>query len=81
MYQFHMVPLHCIGFDEVPSPMTMTVTLEEQHTYMCNHTGTDRITWRVNDLVLGVELRNVPGIEYTDFLTHPGGAEVYTLTI
>ena len=82
MYQFHqLVPIHCIGFDEVPSPMTMIVTLEEQHTYMCNHSTTDRISWRVNDQVLGVKLRHHPGIEYTNILSHPSGAEVYTLTI
>ena len=59
----------------------MITTLEKQHTYMCNHSATDKISWRVNDQVLGVELRNTPGIEFTDFLSHPGGAEVYTLTI
>ena len=48
---------------------------------MCNHTATKRITWRVNGRVLGVEVDNIPGIEYTDRFSHPGGAEVYILTI
>ena len=61
--------------------MTMIVTLEENHTYTCNHSATNAITWKLNDLVLGVHIRNHSGINYTDILTHPGGDEVYTLTI
>ena len=59
----------------------MIVTLDENHTYVCNHTASKRIFWRMNGRVLGVEVNNIPGIEYTDRFSHPGGAEVYTLTI
>ena len=59
----------------------MIITLEEDHTYICNHSAMNAISWKLNDQVLGVHIRTLPGINYTDILTHPGGAEVYTLTI
>ena len=81
----YLVALHYCTIDEdfteAPSPLLLIVTLEEEHTYMCNHSATKSITWRVNDQVLGVEIHDFPGIQHTDILTHPGGAEVYTLTI
>ena len=53
--------------------------MKQRHTYMCNHSQTDRILWRVNGGVLGVEifLLNVA----TDIISLPGGGRVYTLTI
>ena len=61
--------------------MLMIVTPNEQHIYLCSHYAADRITWRVNDEVLGFESSTVPvGIEYTDSISHPDDA-VYTLTI
>ena len=68
-------------FTEAPLPILLIVILGEQHTYMCNHSATKDITWRVNTKVLGVEIREIPGIQYTDIITNSGGAEVYTLTI
>ena len=69
------------AFNEVPSPMLIIVTPNEQHTYLCSHSAADRITWRVNDVVLGLEVLTIPvGIEYTDSISHPDDA-IYTLTI
>ena len=56
------------------------VTPNEQHTYLCSHYAADRTTWRVNDGVLGLEILTIPGIEYTDSISHPMDA-IYTLTI
>ena len=70
-----------VGFDKVPTPTQLTVTLGERYTYMCNHSETNRITWKINDQVLGVQINDIPGINYTDFISSRGGAEVYTLTI
>ena len=70
-----------VGFDKVPTPTQLTVTLGEWYTYMCNHSESKRITWKINDRVLGVHNYGLPGINYTDFISNRGGAEVYTLTI
>ena len=64
----------------VPSPPLMVVTLDEQHTYKCSHSTANRIFWRVNDRVLGVEILTIPGIVYTDTSSHPDDT-TYTLTI
>ena len=69
-----------LAFNEVPSPLLTIVTLDEEHTYECSHSVPDKLSWRVNDQVLGVEVLTIPGIKYTDSLSHPGDA-VYTLTI
>ena len=58
----------------------MVVTLDKEHTYECSHPVADRISWRVNDAVLGTEILTIPGIEYTDMMSHPGDA-IYTLRI
>ena len=58
----------------------MVVTLDGLHTYMCSHSTAGRITWRVNDEVLGVDISTISGIEYTDSISHPYDS-VYTLTI
>ena len=56
----------------------MVVTMEERHTYMCNHSQTNRISWRVKDGVLGIEtFLNVT----TDIISVSGGGRVYILTI
>ena len=61
--------------------MLMVVTQDGLHTYMCSHSTAGRISWRVNDEVLGVDTQfTVPGIEYTDSISHPYDS-VYTLTI
>ena len=67
------------GFDVVPSPRLMIVTLEEKHTYKCNHSETNQISWRVNDNLLDTEIFFV-GI-VNDTVTYPDGAQEYTLTI
>jgi hypothetical protein len=68
------------AFNEIPSPMLTVVTLDEQHTYKCSHPAADRISWRVNDNILGTDIFTFPGIEYTDTYSHPYEA-VYTLKI
>ena len=60
--------------------MLMVVTLGGQHTYECSHPAAQRISWRVNDAVLGADIFSIPGIEYTDTYSHPDGA-MYTLRI
>ena len=60
--------------------MLMVLTLDGQHTYECSHPAAERITWRVNDKVLGAEILSIPGIEYTDFISNPDDA-IYTLRI
>ena len=60
--------------------MLMVVTLIEQHTYKCGHPAAQRISWRVNDKVLGADIFHIPGIEYTDTVSNPGDA-IYTLRI
>ena len=58
----------------------MVVTLDEEHTYKCSHPAADRISWRVNNVVLGAEILTIPGIEYTDMMSHTDDA-IYTLRI
>ena len=58
----------------------MVVTQDGLHTYMCSHSTAGRISWRVNDEVLGVDTSIISGIEYTDSISHPYDS-VYTLTI
>ena len=60
--------------------MLMVVTLDGQHTYKCSHPTADRISWRVNNQVLRADILTIPGIEYTDTISHPGDA-IYTLRI
>ena len=60
--------------------MLMVVTLDKEHTYKCSHPAADRISWRVNDVVLGTEILIIPGIEYTDTMSHTGDV-IYTLRI
>ena len=60
--------------------MLMVVTLDGQHTYKCSHSAAERISWRVNDTVLGADIFAIPGIEYTDTVSNPGDA-IYTLRI
>ena len=70
------------AFNEVPSPMLEVVILDEQRTYKCSHSTANRISWEVNDRVLGVQIFTIPGIEYTesDIFSHPDDT-IYTLTI
>ena len=60
----------------------MVVTVGGQHIYKCSHSTANRISWRVNDRVLGVEILTIPGIEYmyTDTSSHPDDS-VITLRI
>ena len=57
----------------------MIVTLEERHYYTCNHSETERITWRVNGSLLNVEIFP-PGID-PSIIAFSDGGRVYTLTI
>ena len=57
----------------------MIVTLKDRHVYMCNHSETERITWRVNGSLLNVDIFS-PGIDPT-IIAFPDGGRVYTLTI
>ena len=39
----------CVSeFVTVPSPPVLTVTADERHVYMCNHSETIEVSWRVN---------------------------------
>ena len=58
----------------------MVVTLGGQHTYKCSDLAAERISWRVNDKVLGADIFTIPGIEYTDTVSNPDDA-IYTLRI
>ena len=60
--------------------MLMVVTPGEQHIYKCSHSTADRITWRVNDRILGVEILTIPGIEHTDTISHPDDS-IFTLQV
>ena len=66
-------------FDEVPSPLVMIMTMMETHTYKCNHSRTNMITWRVNGSQLNVEIFP-PNIDPKIIQLSDGG-RVYTLTI
>ena len=57
----------------------MTVTMEETHTYMCNHSRTNMITWRVNGSQLNVEIFP-PNVD-PKIIPFSDGGRVYTLTI
>ena len=74
-----MVSLCSLGFVEVPSPPVMIVTMKQRHTYTCNHSQADRIFWRVNGGVLGIE-NFFPNVT-EGIISLPGGDKVYTLTI
>ena len=73
------VLLHFSGFVNVPSPPIMIVAMEERHVFMCNHSATDRISWRVNGRVVGVDsfFLNVT----TDIILLSDGGTASTLTI
>ena len=57
----------------------MIVAMEERHVFMCNHSATDEISWRVNGRVLGVDI--FPLNVTTDSISLPGSGRVSTLTI
>ena len=66
-------------FQAVPAPPVLIVTLEERATYMCNHSETNSIFWRVNGSIVSVEIFPLE----IDTGTHalPDGGRVSTLTI
>ena len=66
-------------FLSVPSPPVLIVTMEERHVYMCNHSETINIFWRVNGSRLNVEIFPIEIDVHT--LQLPGGGRVYILTI
>ena len=78
VHRSDFVNFHLSGFVEVPSPPVTIVTMEERHTYMCSHSQTDRVSWRVNGSVFGVEI--FPLNVATDIISFPEG-RMYTLTI
>ena len=57
----------------------MIVAMEERHVFMCNHSATDAISWRVNGRVLGVDI--FPLNVTTDSISLRGGGRVSTLII
>ena len=57
----------------------MIVTMEEQHVYICNHSATDRISWRVNGSVLNHEI--FPKNITSDSISLPEGGRIHKLTI
>ena len=57
----------------------MIVTMEKRHVYMCNHSQTNSISWRVNSSSLNVDI--FPPNAATETISLPGGGRVYTLTI
>ena len=67
------------GFPTVPSPPVLIVTMEERHVYLCNHSDTINIFWRVNGSILNVEIFPIEIDPST--LPLPGGRRVYTLEI
>ena len=67
------------GFLTVPSPSVLIVTMEERHVYMCNHSETVNIFWRVNGSRLSFEI--FPIKIDTSTLPLPGNNRVYTLEI
>ena len=57
----------------------MIATFEDKHVYMCNHSGTESVTWRVNGSVLNVEI--FPLEIVSNLIPLPGGRRVSTLTV
>lgn len=55
------------------------MTLNERHTYRCNHTQTNRISWWVNGSQLNAEI--FPLNIRTAIVPVSNGSRVYTLTI
>ena len=68
-----------LDFPTVPSPPVLIVTMEERHVYMCNHSETNNIFWRVNGSILNVEIFPIEIDASTRQL--PDGGRVYTLEI
>ena len=66
-------------FIAVPSPRVLKVTMEERHVYLCNHSETINIFWRVNGSILYVDIFPIEIDPRT--LVLPGGGRVYTLEI
>lgn len=78
----NIIFIYLINFSDfivVPSPPIVTVTLEETHVYMCNHSETQSIIWRVNSSVLNIEIFP-PGI-IPNIIAFPDGGRVYTVTV
>ena len=61
-------------FLTVPSPPVLIVTVEERHVYMCNHSETINVFWRVNGSILMVDI--FPSEINSVILTLPGGGRV-----
>ena len=68
-----------LGFPTVPSPPVLIVTMEERHVYMCNHSETINVFWRLNGSILNVHI--FPIRIDSVILELPGGGRVYTLEI
>ena len=66
-------------FPTVPSPPVLIVTMEERHVYMCNHSETINIIWRVNGSIPNAEI--FPTDINIVALDLPGGGRVSTLEI
>ena len=66
-------------FPTVPSPPVLIVTMEERHVYLCNHSETINVFWRVNGSRLRIDIFSVGIDDGIDSL--PGGGRVYTLEI
>ena len=67
------------GFLTVPSPPVLVVTVEERHVYMCNHSETNSVFWRVNGSIPDIETFPIDIV--AKIFELPGGGRVSTLTI
>ena len=74
-----ILPIDVSGFEEIPSPSHLILTVGDTYTYRCNHSATDQISWRINQHVLGVEI--FPQNFTSSSISFPDGHRVYTLTI
>ena len=70
---------HVLGFEEIPSPPILILAVGETYTYRCNHSQTDRISWRVNGSGLGTEI--IPQSITNSSISFSDGRRVSTLTI
>lgn len=73
------LPDPVLGFEAIPSPTTLMLTIGETYTFVCNHSETHLISWRVNGSGLGTEI--YPQNITHSFIPFSDGRGVYTLTI
>ena len=79
---FFKTPVVSVLFSDfitIPSPPVLNVTSTERHVYMCNHSKTNYIIWRVNGSIPNVEIFPLEMPVRT--IPLPNGGRVYTLEI